>query len=701
MEISQSLIDQANHYHQSKDWAMAEKAYRMILASHPAVAQVYNNLGEVLQVQLKLEESIACFKRALQLDPSQIETYYNLGNALVHARQFADAIEPLTIVLQKWPTLDVAYISLGTAYRGLKQIESEAAVYRAAVSQNPRHFAAMHNLGSSLRDLGLLQESAEAYRRAIELNPKHLDTYVGLGCTLNLAQRFIEACEVFHQGLKLQANHHALLFNLGISYFCLGDYQNAVTALKLAYPLNPDVSVSSLVQAMQFGCDWEGIEKYAQEVIDLVESDRLAKVSHLIAPFSFIGLVVPTSYSQQLRCAEHWSAQYLPTKPSFARKAISRLARSTTNSSAKQRLRLGYISSDFCTHAVAFMIAELFELHDRKNFEIFGYSTGLDDQSAIRSRLIASFDTFRDLSSCSYVEATETIAKDEIDILIDLQGHTRGARTQILANRPAPIQVSYLGFPGTMGADFIDYILVDDFVVPQSEQIYFREKLVHLPGTYQVNDSRHAISPKPTARSDWGLPEDDFVFCCFNNSYKLTPQFFDVWMNLLTTNPRSVLWMSETNRWATENLLRRIQAHGIDMNRVIFSSQVALPEHVERHRLADLALDTFPYNGHATTSIAMRAGVPVVTLAGSTMASRVSGSLLHALGLDELIARDIVEYAAIADRFVKNRDELTKLRDRLRNSQTYQDVYSGERFARKVENAYRLMWETYETNSLH
>jgi protein O-GlcNAc transferase len=345
------------------------------------------------------------------------------------------------------------------------------------------------------------------------------------------------------------------------------------------------------------------------------------------------------------------------------------------------------------------MIAELFELHDRKAFEIFGYSTGLDDQSVIRSRLVASFDKFRDISACSYSEATDTIAKDEIDILIDLQGHTRGARTQILANRPAPIQVSYLGFPGTMGAGFIDYILVDDFVVPHSEQLYFREKLVHLPGTYQVNDSRQAVSPKTTTRSDWGLPEDGFVFCSFNNSYKLTPQFFDVWMDLLASNPDSILWMSETNAWATDNLLRRIQSHGVDSKRVVFTPQVALPEHVERHRLADLALDTFPYNGHATTSIAMRAGVPVVTLAGLTMASRVSGSLLHALGLDELIAGDIVEYMAMADRLAKNRAELAKLREKLRNSQTYQEVYSGERFARKVENAYRLMWKAYERDS--
>ncbi len=701
MEISQSLVEQANRYHQQNDWQMAEKIYRTILTSHPGDAQVYNNLGDVLLAQSKHSESIACYRKAIQLAPSQIETFYNLGNALVLAGQFSDAIEPLRYTIQRWPTLEVAYVSLGTAYRGLKQPEFEVAVYREAIKQNPQHFAAFHNLGSALKDLGSLAESAEAYRRAIELNPAHIDIYVGLGGVLNLSQRFAEAIEVFHQGLQRQANHQALLFNIGIAYFCIGDFRNAVAALKQSYALNPDVSVSSLVQAMQFGCDWDGIEKYAQEVIELVESDKLINFSHLIAPFSFIGLAVPTTHQQQLRCAEHWSAQYASSKSLDSTKFQRMKLDSSHNPLSGRRLRIGYITSDFCTHAVAFMIAELLEAHDRSSFEIFGYSIGIDDRSKIRERLVSSFDVFRDLYSYSYAQQTEVIAHDQIDILVDLQGHTRGARTQILANRPAPIQVSYLGFPGTMGADFIDYIFVDDFVVPKAEQVFFREKLVHLPGTYQVNDNRLAISSSATTRSDWGLPQDAFVFCSFNNSYKITPQFYDLWMGLLRDNPESVLWMAETHPWAKENLIERARQRRVDPNRILFSPQVPLPEHVERHRLADLTLDTYPYNGHATTSISLRAGVPVVSLAGSTMASRVSGSLLHALGLDELIAQSIDDYRTIADRMAKNREELSSVRKKLLGSSSYQEVYSGKVFARKIENAYRMMWQAFvETSSL-
>jgi protein O-GlcNAc transferase len=699
MEISQSLIEQANRYHQQKNWQMAEKSYRMILATHPHIAQVYNNLGEVLQVQRKHNESIACYQKAIQLAPTQIESYYNLGNALVLAERYDEALEPLRYAIQCWPTLEVAYISLGAAYRGLKQFESEVAVYREAVSKNPQHFAAVFNLGSALKDLGLLTESVETFRRAIQLNPTYLDTYVGLGCVLNFSQRYVEAIEVFHHGLKLQSNHHAMLFNLGIAYFCLGDYHNAIATLKQAYPLNPDVSISSLVQAMQFGCDWDGIEKYAQEVIDLVESDRLVNVSHLIAPFSFIGLVIPTNYQQQLRCAEHWSVQYRSSQSIASQKPYRLASDLSHNPITERRLRIGYISSDFCTHAVAFMIAELFEEHDRSSFEVFGYSIGIDDRSPIRKRIIASFDTFRDLYPFSYAQSTDVIAQDQIDILIDLQGHTRGARTQILANRPAPIQVSYLGFPGTMGADFIDYILVDDFVVPPTEQVYFREKLVPLPGSYQVNDSRLVVSSKATTRSDWGLPQDAFVFCSFNNSYKITPQFYKLWMGLLASNTESILWMAEMNGWAKENLLRCAQQMGVDSSRIVFSPQIPLPEHAERHRLADLTLDTFPYNGHATTSISLRVGVPVVTYAGATMASRVSASLLHALGLDEMIAQSVEDYRAIAHRLAKNRDELSSVRERLLGSTAYQEVYSGKAFARKIENAYRSMWKAYMATS--
>ena len=360
--------------------------------------------------------------------------------------------------------------------------------------------------------------------------------------------------------------------------------------------------------------------------------------------------------------------------------------------SNKKKITLGYLSADFHEHATAFLCAELFEAHDRTRFEVFGYSYGPDDGSPMRQRLSRAFDRFVDVKDMSYVEAARRIAADDVDILIDLKGYTKGARTHMLALRPAPIQINYLGYPGTLGAGFMDYILVDDYVVPSDQQPFFAEKLVHLPGCYQINDSKRAIWPKTPTRAECGLPDTSFVFCDFNNTYKITSKMFAIWMELLQAVPRSVLWLLEGNSCAAANLKREAEAHGVSATRLIFAPRVPMAEHLARHHLADLFLDTFPVCAHTTASDALWAGCPLLALAGNTFIARVAGSLLRAVGLPELVTTSFEDYLAMALRLARSPDLLRELRTRLAANRSASPLFDAFHFTRNLESAYTRMW---------
>ena len=333
-----------------------------------------------------------------------------------------------------------------------------------------------------------------------------------------------------------------------------------------------------------------------------------------------------------------------------------------------EKIKVAYLSSDFRLHPLSFLMAELFELHDRSQFEVIGVSFGPDDRSDMRSRLVAAFDQFIDVRTKSDQEVARLLNDLRIDIAVDLNGHTQGARSGILAFRPAPIQVSYLGFPGTTGADFIDYIIADAIVLPFDEQPYYTENIVHLPDCYQVNDRKRTIASRTPTREELGLPAQGFVFCCFNNNWKITPAVFDVWMRLLKAVEGSVLWLFRDNRDAETNLRKEAAARGIDPTRLVFADRLPLDDHLARHRLADLFLDTLPYNAHTTASDALWAGLPVLTCRGKTFAGRVAASLLTAVGLPELLTDSLEEYEALALRLATDPLLRSGLRERLRKN---------------------------------
>jgi predicted O-linked N-acetylglucosamine transferase (SPINDLY family) len=424
-------------------------------------------------------------------------------------------------------------------------------------------------------------------------------------------------------------------------------------------------------------CDWEKWRGAWQTL-----SAALPDTGEVVTPFSL--LCEPLTPDQQLSHARRWSRQFNVMGDSRGDPPARHAQRA--------RIRIGYFSSDFYLHATAYLLAEVLELHDRSQFEVFAFSYGPEDNSPMRARLRAACEHFTDIARDPDDVAAQHIREAQLDILIDLKGYTMGARPAILARRPCALQVSWLGYPGTMGADFIDCVIADPFIVPAEHERFYAERVLRLPHCYQPNDRKREIA-KPLARADYGLPDDAFVFCCFNQSYKITPEIFACWMRLLKQVPDSVLWLLADNRWASENLRRAAQAHGIAAERVVFGPKLPLAQHLARYAAADLALDTLPYGSHTTASDALWGGCPLVALCGETFAARVSGSILTAFDLPELVTYKIEDYERLALQIATDEPLRSALRAKLELNKLRAPLFDSAAFTRDLEQLYREIIE--------
>jgi predicted O-linked N-acetylglucosamine transferase (SPINDLY family) len=678
-----------------KDQGNLEEAvacYRRALELKPVYAEAHNSLGVAFKDQGRLEEAVACCRRALELKPDYAEAHSNLGVVFNVQGRLNEAVACYCRALELKPDFAMVYYNLGNVLKNQGKLEEAVVCYRRALQLQPDFAATYSNLGVVFKDQGKLDEAAACYRRALQVKPDYVDALNNLGNALKDQGKLDEAVACYRRAMELRPRDAEAHYNLGFAVKDQGKLEEAVACFRRALELKPDhlAALGFLVHELQHLCCWKDLEVLSRRVIEVVDRDADGEIAAPLPPFLFLTLPTMTTAEQQLRCARQWAGRRLKAgdEPGCNPERIRA-------SDRQSKITIGYLSADFHAHATAWLIAELIEKHDRDRFAVFGYSYGPDDRSPTRQRLVKAFDRFLDVKDTSFVEAAERITADEVDILVDLKGYTQAARTQLLSLRPAPIQVNYLGYPGTMGTSFVDYILVDDFVVPPDQQPFYTEKLVHLPGCYQVNDSQREISPYTPSRAQCGLPEDGFVFCCFNNSYKITPEMFDVWMGLLKAIPRSVLWLFAGNRFAPANLCREAQMRGVAAERLVFAADKPLPEHLARHRLADLFLDTLPYNAHTTASDALWAGCPVLTLAGATFASRVAGSLLRTMGLPELVTTSLADYQAMALRLARSADLLAHLRARLEANRKSSPLFDAGQFARNLEEAYTAMWDVY------
>lgn len=552
-----------------------------------------------------------------------------------------------------------------------------------AIDINGQDAAAHYNLGKALRELGQLSAALESYDQAVRFDSRNADAWYNRGNVLRDLGKHQGAIDSFSHAVRLKPDHAAAFNNRGDAQRELGQYQAALESYDKALALRPSYEFlfGMRLHTQMHICDWRELDGQIKVLAEKIRRDEQAST-----PFSTLAMI--DSLPLQRKVAETWTkAKY----PSY--RAISDLPRHPQH----EKLRIAYCSADFREHPVSFLAAELFEKHDREKFEIIALSYGPDSTGPMRRRLESAFDKFIDVRELSNRDIAELAGRLQLDIAIDLGGYTKDCRTELFMNRLAPIQVSYLGYLGTMGAGFVDYLFADSVIVPESSRQYYAEKIAYLP-SYQVNDSQRKISEKIFSRAELGLPDDGFVFCCFNNAFKITPGTFAGWMRILAKVERSVLLLLADNELVATNLRREAGTHGIDENRLVFGMRLPFPEYLARYRTADLFLDTLPYNAGTTASDALWAGLPVLTCAGESFAGRVAASLMFAVGLPELVAMSQMEYEAMAIELATNPGKLTLLRGRLAENRLSTALFDTTLHVKKIELAYVSMYERYQAN---
>jgi protein O-GlcNAc transferase len=690
------LYRKALDLHRDGRFAEAEAGYRELLAQNPRHADTLHLLGILLHQTARHQEAAAFIGKAVSLDPNNPDYLNNHGLALRAAGQLQEALASYLKAMQLAPHDPDIHTNLGNVYQELGRFEEAAGCFRRVLYGNPKDLDAWNALCHALQSLadqyhatGQHRQAEAAYEELLELAGEQPHLYYNLGNAQRELGKPAEALASYEKARKLAPDDVDIHNNLGNVLRELGRLDEAITCYERALQLNPQLYHAKvhLVHQRQHVCDWQGLDQDIALIREWVRTIPEAQIS----PFAFLSMPGTTAEEQKL-CAENWTrnryGQFI---------ALAQNQRFSHSREPREKLRIGYLSADFRLHPLAFLISELIELHDRSKFEVYAYSYGHNDKTPERKRLENAFDHFAEVQALSLADTAQKIHENGIDILVDLTGFTQSSRSGMLALRPAPIQVNWLGFPGTMGSELFNYILSDAFITPLDQAPHFGEQLALLP-CYQPNDSKRPVGEIPT-RAAVGLPEQGFVFCCFNQSFKITPQIFGIWMRLLQAVPDSVLWLLECNRWAKENLAKEAQALGIDPARLIFAPRVPIAEHLARHALADLFLDTLPYNAHTTTSDALWMGVPVVTCAGETFSSRVAGSLLRAAGLPELITGSLREYESLALKLAREPHTLQSLKGKLRQTRETMPLFDMPVFARKLEQAYRHMWQRWQ-NSL-
>jgi predicted O-linked N-acetylglucosamine transferase (SPINDLY family) len=594
--------------------------------------------------------------------------------------QEAAAAYRKAIVLE--PLAPGPHLNLGVVLRVLGRLDEAATSLQSGLSLAPNVAEGHYNLAIVRRAQGDTEAALDSYRRAIALRPDFVEAHCNLGNVLHALGRLDEAEAALRSGLSLAPSDAEIHNNLAGILAERGKYDEAIELYAKAVALQPDFAeaLSNLADARRKVCDWRNFADDEAACRDLVRRDVRG-----INPAQFLSLTA--SAAEQAQCARRHAA------------AIARGAAALPPPArrSRERLRIGYLSGDFREHPVAELAVDLFERHDRDRFDVSGYSFGPKDGSGMRRRLMETLDQFIDISTQSHAEAANRIRADGIDVLVDLTGLGSGARTAILAARPAPIQVNFLGFLGTMGAGFIDYIIADPVVLPMTEQPFFDERIVHLPDCFMPSDTRSASGEQMPTRAQCGLPEQGFVFCCFNRASKITPALFDVWMGLLQTVRGSVLWLLESAPGVMRNLRREAAARGVAVDRLVFARHVPLPEHLARQRLADLFLDTLPCNAQAMANLALGAGLPLLTCSGDRFIGRCAASQLRAAGLPELVTHTLEEYEQLAARLATDSTLLSEFRHRVLTARGTAPLFDTVRYARHLEAAYQRMWDIWAT----
>jgi len=657
--------------------------YDRALAIKPDYAHAHYNRGNVLQSLERQEEALAAYDRALAIEPDHAEALNNRSTVLVALKRHEEALvgidRALTLALRDAQL----HYNRGNVLREIDRPKDALAAYDRALKIAPDHLESLINRGNALRDLDRPEEALASYDRALAIAPQSAEAFNNRGNALRSIDRLDDALTSFDKALSLKPDYLDAQNNRATVLRDLGRVEEAGQAYRriLEQAPNYELALGNLLETKLHVGDWRDYASLAERIRTAVRTGTCP-----IRPFMF--LAISGCAAEQRQCAQSYHQQQYPRRLPSAW---------TGRCHTQEKIRIAYLSADLREHAVSYLLAGVLERHDRSRFDTVAISFKARADSGTGARIANAFDRFIDVSGQNDSQVAALVRDLEIDIAVDLMGYTGGSRTGILARRPAPLQVSYLGYSGTMGAPFIDYIVADRIVIPSDRAANYSEAVVHLPNSYMPTDSARTIAPLMPTRDDAKLPQDGFVFCSFNNFYKFNPRMFDVWMRLLKNVDRSVLWLPTPNAETTRNLLKEAESRGVASHRIVFAARTGTnADHLARLQLADLSLDTFPYGGHTTTCDALWAGVPVLTCTGEAFAARVAASLLNAVGLPELITADLGEYEALALKLATDCVMLRELRAKLARNRTAMPLFDTDRYRRHLERAYITMWERHQ-----
>jgi len=647
-----------------------------VLALDPSFVQGHVDRANALAGAKRTDDALAAYDRALALEPGFVPAQYNRGLALHQAGRFAEALAGFDSVLALDPSAS-AHNSRGNTLLALGRIDDALAAFASATKADPKFAGAHNNCGYALMKLQRPADALACFDKALAIEPESSSALNNRGNALLALSRIDDALASFSKAIAKSDDPSDALANHGNAAMGARRFDLAAADFEQIVARKPDhpYALGNLLYSRMHNCDWRSYQETTSQIMVALEQNK-----QVIVPFASISCL--NSAAAQLSAAKTWAADVLPVvSPALPRNY------------EHEKIRIAYVSGNFRTDPLSILTVELFERHDRNRFETFAISHGPSDKSALRERLERAFDSFIDVVGKSDNEVADLMRELEIDIAVDLNGFAENCRPGILALRPAPIQVAHLNYLGTMGVPHIDYVLADRHAIGDDIRPYFSERIAYLPDTLVVADSTRRLSDTPATRADMGLPEDGVVFCCFNSTHKITPIFFDAWMRLLKEIDGSVLWFAGGSQTAQNNLRREAEARGVAASRIVFMPRVSDQEtYLARYQLADLFLDTLPYNAITTAVDALWAGLPVLTCRGGAFAGRCAASMLHSVGLPELVADSLEAYEATALRLAQERAALLRLRQKLIGERKTLRLFDTDRFRRNIEAAYVTMW---------
>jgi protein O-GlcNAc transferase len=656
-----------------------------LLEIKPSSAEGLVGRGNILFELKRYHEALDAYDRACTSNSVLPEAWLGRGNTLGELRRYDDALDAYDRALNANPQLLGALLGRGNVLNALKRYDDALAAYDRALGIAPNLVEAWLNRGNLLNTVNRCDEALAAFRRALAMRPDLPEVWLGQGNVFFLLKRYQDAISSYDRALAIKPDLVEAQLGRGNVFAVLKRHRDAAQAYARVLTLEPEHPLTKglLVHQKTLVCDWSSVDTLVKQIEDEITAGKLSA-----EPFA-LQAVSKSPRILQL-CAQLYNREKYPA---------GEVMPFRTQAAGHRKIRIGYLSGEFREQATSHLIVGVLEHHDRSRFEVYGFDNGWDDGSKIRRRINAAVPQMVDIRRLSDSAALAAIRKAEIDILVNLNGYFGEQRTALFAHRAAPVQVNYLGFPGTLGATYIDYIIADRYVIPEDHKSLYNEKIAYLSSCYQANDNKKQIAAIVPSRIECGLPETGFVFCCFNSSYKILPEIFDRWMNILSHVGESVLWLLSDNPEAITNLRKEAAARNVNPQRLVFAKSIPLADHLARQTVSDLFLDTLPCNAHTTASDALWADLPILTCVGDTFSGKVAASLLNSIGLSELITATLDEYQRAAIDLALESKKLLALKHKLARNRLTTSLFDTALFTRNLEQAYSAMHERHRAGS--